>query len=126
MRCIRLWTDAEGISRFEEGRVALKDGGTVNFLSDKFPTKSISFAETKSGESLQWHNAPAKQFVITLRGTLDFWNKVDEHIVITPGDILLAEDVTGPGHSWKLIGDDPWRRAYVILETDGDLAFIKN
>ena len=126
MRCIRFWTDAEGISRFEEGRIALKDGGTVNFLSDKFLTKSISFAETKAGESLQWHNAPAKQFVITLRGTLDFWNKVDEHIVITPGDILLAEDVTGPGHSWKLIGDDPWRRAYVILETDGNLAFIKN
>jgi quercetin dioxygenase-like cupin family protein len=75
---------------------------------------------------LQWHNAPEKQFVITLRGTLDFWNKIDEHIVITPGDILLAEDVTGPGHSWKLIGDDPWRRAYIILETDGDIAFIKN
>lgn len=37
-----------------------------------------------------------------------------------------AEDVTGPGHPWKLIGNDPRRSAYVILETDGDLAFIKN
>jgi quercetin dioxygenase-like cupin family protein len=64
--------------------------------------------------------------VITLRGTLDFWNNLDEHFVITPGDILLAVDVTGCGHSWKLIGDDPWRRVYVILETDGDLSFIKN
>jgi quercetin dioxygenase-like cupin family protein len=126
MRCIHLWTDTQGISRFDEGRLALKDGSPVNHLSEKFPVKSISFAETKAGESLDWHDAPAKQFVITLRGTLDFWNKLNEHCVITPGDILLAEDVTGAGHSWKLIGDDPWRRAYVILESDGDLAFIKN
>ena len=126
MRCIRLWTDSEGISRFEEGSIVLKNGSPVNLLSDKFLTKSISFAETQAGQSLDWHNAPTKQFVITLRGTLDFWNKLDEHFVITPGDILLAEDVTGSGHSWKLIGDDPWWRVYVILETDGDLSFIKN
>ena len=126
MRCIRLWTDSEGISRFEEGGIVLKNGSPVNLLSEKFPTKSISFAETEAGQSLNWHNAPTKQFVITLRGTLDFWNKLDEHFVITPGDILLAEDVTGSGHSWKLIGDDPWRRVYVILETDGNLSFIKN
>lgn len=126
MRCIRLWTDSEGISRFEEGGIVLKNGSPVNLLSEKFQTKSISFAETQAGQLLDWHNAPTKQFVITLRGTLDFWNKLDEHFVITPGDILLAEDVTGSGHSWKLIGDDPWRRVYVILETDGDLSFIKN
>jgi quercetin dioxygenase-like cupin family protein len=126
MRCIRLWTDSEGISRFEEGGIVLKNGSPVNLLSEKFPTKSISFAETQAGQLLDWHNAPTKQFVITLRGTLDFWNKLDEHFVITPGDILLAEDVTGSGHSWKLIGDDPWRRVYVILETNGDLSFIKN
>ena len=126
MRCIRLWTDSEGISLFEEGSIVLKNGSPVNLLSDKFLTKSISFAETQAGQSLDWHNAPTKQFVITLRGTLDFWNKLDDHFVITPGDILLAEDVTGSGHSWKLIGDDPWRRVYVILETDGDLSFIKN
>ena len=126
MRCIRLWTDSEGISRFEEGGIVLKNGSPVNLLSEKFPTKSISFAETQAGQLLDWHNAPTKQFVITLRGTLDFWNKLDEHFVITPGDILLAEDVTGSGHSWKLIGDDPWWRVYVILETDGDLSFIKN
>ena len=126
MRCIRLWTDSEGISRFEEGGIVLKNGSPVNLLSEKFPTKSISFAETQAGQLLDWHNAPTKQFVITLRGTLDFWNNLDEHFVITPGDILLAEDVTGSGHSWKLIGDDPWRRVYVILETDGDLSFIKN
>lgn len=126
MRCIRLWTDASGISRFEDGKLVLKTGSPVNLLSEKLPTKSISFAETQAGQSLDWHNAPAKQFVITLRGTLHFWNKLNESVVITPGDILLAEDTMGQGHAWKLIGDEPWRRAYVILETDGDVLFVKN
>jgi hypothetical protein len=52
MRCIRLWTDSEGISRFEEGSIVLKNGSPVNFLSEKFPTKSISFAETQAGQSM--------------------------------------------------------------------------
>ncbi len=125
MRCIRLWSDSEGNSRFEEGEIALKSGSPVNLLSDQFSAKSISFEETQAGQTLNWHNAPAKQFVITLRGTLDFSTRSGDHFILTPGDILLAEDTVGSGHSWTLIGDDPWRRVYVILESDAELAFTK-
>jgi quercetin dioxygenase-like cupin family protein len=126
MRCIRLWSDSDGNSCFEEGRLVMQAANEVNLLSDKFSAKSISFEETAAGQSLDWHNAPAKQFVITLRGTLDFVTRKGEHFMLMPGDILLAEDTVGGGHSWKLIGDDPWRRVYVILDTDADVAFIKN
>lgn len=34
---------------------------------------------------------------------------------IEPGDILLAEDITGGGHCWRLVDDPPWRRVYVTL-----------
>ncbi len=125
MRCIRLWSDSNGNSCFEEGSIATKAGSPVNFLSDKFQAKSISFEETQAGQSLEWHNAPAKQFVITLRGTLDFSTRSGDHFILTPGDILLAEDTVGGGHSWKLVGDDPWRRVYVILDSDAELSFIK-
>lgn len=125
MRCIRLWSDAEGNSQFEEGCIALKSGSPVNLLSGVLAAKSISFEETQAGQTLDWHSAPAKQFVITLRGTLDFVTREGKHFIITPGDILLAEDTVGGGHAWKLIGDDPWHRAYVILESDGDVAFVK-
>lgn len=43
--------------------------------------------------------------------------------VIRPGDVLLAEDTTGTGHRWRVIGDEPWRRAYVILPTDLEVGF---
>jgi hypothetical protein len=37
---------------------------------------------------------------------------------VRPGDVVLAEDTTGSGHSWRLIGDEPWCRAYVVLRPD--------
>jgi hypothetical protein len=36
--------------------------------------------------------------------------------VVRPGDVLLAEDHVGKGHKWRLIDDQPWRRAYVVLK----------
>jgi len=43
---------------------------------------------------------------------------------IRPGDVLLAQDNTGTGHKWRLIGDEPWRRAYVVFEEGADLRFM--
>jgi quercetin dioxygenase-like cupin family protein len=44
----------------------------------------------------------------TLSGTLEFDARGGERFTIRPGDILLAQDNTGTGHRWKLIGDEPW------------------
>lgn len=35
---------------------------------------------------------------------------------LVTGDVLLAEDTTGGGHEWSIVGADPWRRAYISLE----------
>jgi quercetin dioxygenase-like cupin family protein len=84
-------------------------------LSGTVDVVSISFRETRAGGAVEWHDAPARQFVITLSGTLDFQTRTGEHFMLHPGDILLAEDTAGSGHSWKLIDENPWRRAYGSL-----------
>ena len=56
-----------------------------------------------------------RQLVITLSGTLDFQTRGGQNFTIRPGDILLAEDTAGGGHTWKLVDDQPWRRVYVVL-----------
>lgn len=61
--------------------------------------------------------------MITLSGTLEFETKSGATFTIRPGDVLLAQDNTGTGHKWKLIGEDPWRRAYVVYESAADLQF---
>jgi quercetin dioxygenase-like cupin family protein len=124
IRCVRIWTGEEGESRFEEGAINLTEGARGDLLTEKAGATSISFQETKSGGTFAWHDAPARQFVITLSGTLDFQTRTGEHFIINPGDILLAEDTTGGGHSWRLVDEEPWRRVYVILARDASVPFV--
>lgn len=125
IRCVRIWTGNDGQSAFEEGHIDLGGGDRGDVLSGNVAATSISFRETRSGGTFAWHDAPRRQFVITLSGTLDFETRKGEHFTINPGDILLAEDTTGGGHSWKLVDEQPWRRAYVILGPETEVAFKK-
>jgi len=121
---VRIWTGSDGQSQFEEGAIDLAEGARGDLLSGKAGTTSVSFQETSSGGTFAWHDAPARQFVITLSGTLDFQTRKGEHFTIRPGDILLAEDTTGGGHSWRLVDNEPWRRVYVILAPDVSVPFV--
>ena len=126
-RCIRLWTGKDNNSYFEEGVIDLNlKNDRADSLSTKFLAQTAAFQETPSEGHYDWHNDPVRQLVITLTGTLDFVTRNNEHFTINPGDILLAEDSTGTGHTWKLIGPDPWRRAYIVLAPDAPVAFKAN
>ena len=123
IRCVRIWTGADGNSHFEEGVIDLSKGERGDELSAVVAGASLSFQETRSGGSYEWHKDPVPRFVITLSGTLEFETKGGERFTIRPGDILLAQDNTGSGHRWKLIGEEPWRRAYVVYPAGAALPF---
>lgn len=125
IRCVRIWTGEDGNSLFEEGLVDLASGERGDVLSKAVAASSISFRETRSGGAFAPHNAPTRQFVITLSGTLEFRTATGATFLIRPGDLLLAEDTSGTGHSWRLMDDKPWRRAYVIIGSDIAVPFVK-
>ena len=124
IRRIRLWTGEDGNSHFEEGVIDLPKGERGDVLSGTIGVVSVSFRETRAGGAFEWHDAPARQFVVTLSGTLDFQTRTGEHFMLRAGDILLAEDTAGTGHSWKLVDENPWRRAYVILAQGAEVPFV--
>ncbi|WP_375787021.1 hypothetical protein ACE10Z_05440 [Bradyrhizobium sp. Pha-3] len=123
IRCVRLWTGDDNNSHFEEGFIELEPGQRGDWLSSKVDVASISFQETGSGGRFDWHTAPIRQLVITLRGTLDFETRDGKHFLIHPGNILLAEDTAGSGHSWTLTDDSSWCRAYVVLKPGATVPF---
>jgi uncharacterized cupin superfamily protein len=123
IRCVRIWTGEDGNSLFEEGFIDLTEGMRGDAVGKAVPTVELSFQETLSGGSYEWHQDPVPRFVITLSGTLEFAVKSGATFTIRPGDILLAQDNSGSGHKWRLIGDEPWRRAYVVYEEGADLRF---
>lgn len=124
IRCVRIWTDADGDSEFEDGAIDLSGSHGADTLSPVAVATSISFRETPPGGDFSWHDAPAMQLVITLSGTLRFTVKDGRSFAIRPGDVLFAQDTTGTGHNWELLDEAPWRRAYVIVEDPAAVPFI--
>jgi quercetin dioxygenase-like cupin family protein len=114
IRAYRLYTGPDGNSHVLQGSVneALVD------------VKSIQFKETPAHSSFDWHNDPTPQYVITLAGVLEFKTVGGETFTVRPGDVLLAEDHTGSGHKWRLINDEPWKRAYVIFKESANTQFV--
>jgi len=115
IRAYRLYTGPDGNSHVVPG--------TVN--GDKLVgADSIHFKETLPHSAFDWHNDPIPQYVITLSGVLEFTTIGGETFTIRPGDVLLAEDDTGSGHKWRLVNDEPWKRAYVIFKQGADTQFV--
>jgi quercetin dioxygenase-like cupin family protein len=85
---------------------------------------SILFKETPPHSSLDWHEAPTTQYVITLAGVLEFTTVGGETFTIRPGEVLVAEDNSGSGHKWRLVNDEPWKRAYVVFNEGVDIHFV--
>ena len=123
IRCVRIWSAEDGDSHFDEGHIDLSGEARGDVLSAVMATSSISFRETRAGGAFAWHDAPVRQLVLTLCGTLEFVTRRGDRFTLHPGDVLLAEDTTGTGHSWRLVDEAPWRRAYVILASGVKIPF---
>ena len=115
IRAYRLYTGSDGNSHVVPGSVS---GGKL------VEAESILFKETPAHSSLDWHDAPTTQYVITLAGVLEFTTVGGETFTIHPGEVLVAEDNTGSGHKWRLVNDEPWKRAYVVFREGADTHFI--
>jgi quercetin dioxygenase-like cupin family protein len=115
IRAYHLYTGPDGNSHVVRGSI----GNKALVEAD-----SILFKETPAHSSLDWHDAPALQYVITLSGVLEFTTVGGETFAIHPGEILLAEDNTGTGHKWRLVNDEPWKRAYVVFKKGANTHFV--
>ncbi|AMM51860.1 hypothetical protein TH61_12685 [Rufibacter sp. DG15C] len=117
IKAYKLYTDADGNSRVATGYVPDRKN---------LDTYQLEFKETPSPASYDWHTAPFLQYVLTLTGTLEFTTSTGEVFIIQPGDVLLAADLTGKGHKWRLLDEHPWKRAYVRLRNLEDASFMED
>lgn len=87
---------------------------------------SIHFRETPAGTYFGWHTAPDTQFVLTLTGTLEFTVFSGEKFTLNAGEVLIAMDTAGSGHTWQMLGDEPWKRAYVVFDNLHEPVFVED
>lgn len=94
----RIYSDADGESRFEDFEVLLKDKGGIGFLSDDEAARSIVFREVAPSYEYDFHNAPDRQYIILLQGGIEIETSLGIKRNFPTGSVLLVEDTVGKGH----------------------------
>jgi quercetin dioxygenase-like cupin family protein len=71
------------------------------------PATGVIFTRMAQGAFVDWHNGPRRQFVITLAGGVEIGLGDGSLHRFGPGEGILAEDLTGKGHTTRAVGDEP-------------------
>ena len=117
MKAIRLLNDAAGNSFFEIGTLPEYYKIETNYFD--IQTKIEPYQQRQ-------HTAPRYQYVITLKGKLEFTTSDGKQFILEPGIILIAEDTFGKGHSWKIIEGESWERIYIVPNQDALDHFVND
>ena len=107
----RLFPDQDGMSHFEEVEMELQPGFAVP------PAEPLHFADfVRLGQS-RWvgansgwrgdapHPVPRRMLVVTIQGELKITAGDGTTRKFKPGDVLIAEDTWGSGHSTQVTSD---------------------
>lgn len=114
---VRLYSGDDGQSHLEELPLALQPfvdkEGSHGDATPLQKTAGITFRVAPPGYVLNWHCAPRRQYSITLAGQAEI--EVGDGTVrrIGPGDVVLAEDLTGQGHITRVVGNE--QRFYAVV-----------
>jgi hypothetical protein len=112
MKIIRLYTGTDNESHFEELDVELNFIGHME-VSALQPAHGIVFRRAPATHLSDYHNAPRRQYVITLAGQVEIETGDGTVRRFGPGDVMLADDTTGHGHITRVVGGQP--RHYVMI-----------
>src|SRR2546430_3192411 len=98
MSITRLYTGPDGQSHLEELDLAAHPE-----LTSLLATKGIVFRSTQPRHFSDWHNAPRRQFVITVSGEAEIGLGDGSEHLVGAGPVNLVEDVTGQAHKTPVV-----------------------
>lgn len=117
---VRLYTDANGESHFEDIDAEFKsvDYAPPAPLLDLLnfgPAEHCSLLKVPVGLVADWHPAPFRQIHFYLSGVIEAETSDGEKRRFGPGSIVLVEDTTGRGHKSRVVGSSEVLIAVVKL-----------
>jgi hypothetical protein len=61
----------------------------------------------RAGRLFDRHPAPRRQYLVTLSGSWEIEASNGVKRVFKTGDVMLADDTTGEGHTSRVLGNEP-------------------
>ncbi len=104
MQIVRVYTGDDGESHFEEIELSYETIANAERTAMQGVT-GIQFRRAPAGDFMDFHSAPRRQYVITLEGQAEIGLGDGTKRIFNPGDVLLADDLTGRGHTTAVYGD---------------------
>jgi hypothetical protein len=116
MKITRVYTGADEESHFEDLELPLRDLGRVGRMTSLQSATGIVFRENDGDYELDFHNAPRRQYVVNLSGSVELEAGDGTKHLLRPGDVLLAEDLTGRGHISRQVSEGLRHSIFVTLD----------
>ena len=110
MKVVRIYTGADNQTHFQDVDLA-----TFTTMSTQIGTGPVRLNQGPAKSFSDFHNAPRRQYVVMMAGQLEIETGDGSKRVLDPGDVLVAEDLTGKGHTTRVVGNVPRVAATIPL-----------
>ena len=100
-KIVRVYSGSDGESHFEE----MTPDQLSNIVNNVGPG-DITVNRRSSPSESDYNKAPRLQYVVNLAGTAEFETADGSKVRMEPGDVLVAEDLTGHGHIARSLGNE--------------------
>jgi quercetin dioxygenase-like cupin family protein len=109
VKATRLYSGADGETHAEEVNISQLSTAQPDLLK----ASGVRFATRGPGTSDDWHTAPQRQYLITLKGHVEIEIGGGKIVHATAGSVLLIDDTTGKGHRAKVTNESEWHVMFV-------------
>ncbi len=103
---VRIYTGGDGESHFEDIDLKYEVSGNSASAPPEKP-ESMTFRTQQAGVDLDFHPAPRRQYIVSLAGQVEVGLGNGEKRIFGAGDVMLADDTTGRGHTTRVVGNEP-------------------
>lgn len=101
MQIVRVYSGDDGESHFED-----LTPDQLAEIVNRVGEGDIRLTTRPAPHFLDYHIAPRRQYVMHLAGTAEYETADGSVRRLGPGDVLVAEDLTGRGHIARTVGDE--------------------
>jgi quercetin dioxygenase-like cupin family protein len=103
MQIVRVFSGDDNESHFEE----LTADQLTELITSRVGDGPITVNRGEAQSFSDFHNAPRLQYVVMMAGEIEFETGDGTKRRMGPGDVLVAEDLTGHGHISRGVGTGP-------------------
>jgi len=97
---VRIYTGHDGQTHFEDLPLPAEQSDNVALLAGA----NLVFRRFAADYFSNWHTAPRRQYIFILEGQMEIGIGDGATRRFGPGDVVLADDLTGQGHTTRSLG----------------------